>query len=395
MRIKTIPEDFVVEELVDLAGGGSQGPFSVYRVVKRQRTTMEVQQSLATALGVPLSAVQFPGLKDREAVATQYATVRANGPERLAGDEYSATLVGHRATPLAPADLRGNHFVMTVRDLTPSEADDWRRQAQNVAQSGLPNYFDLQRFGSYVPGEGFIGKRILQRDEEGALKLYLAGEAIGDPLPVRIYKQYAIQHWGDWGDLINQAPRPSNYRSVLAYLRDHPTDYRRAVNLITPRLLPLLLAAYQSYLWNLMTSRYLLPHLEKIRLPVQWMESLDRRLPMYVTLPEPLLSRLRQISLPLPEARTSFEDPAVAEALQAVLKEEDLQLSELKARVLKRAYLPRGRRTLLLIPRECRILSQGPDDKYAHRSKVQVSFILPPGSYATLVLKALGLPPGG
>ena len=104
---------------------------------------------------------------------------------------------------------------------------------------GLPDYFGRQRFGSYAPGQGFVGKKILERDVEGALRAYLSQPFRGDPPSVRAFKSLAREHWGEWELLFEAAPRPSNPRSVLTFLKDHPTDFRKALNLVTPRLLSL------------------------------------------------------------------------------------------------------------------------------------------------------------
>lgn len=53
------------------------------------------------------------------------------------------------------------------------------------------------------------------------------------------------------------APRPSNLRSVLTFLCDHPRDFRRALNLVIPRVLSLYLTTYQSALWNRIAAGYL------------------------------------------------------------------------------------------------------------------------------------------
>jgi tRNA pseudouridine13 synthase len=74
VRIKSLPEDLVVEEVIALpvAPGGA---YTVYRLQKRGITTLQAQAQLAAALGVPRSAVAFPALKDKDAQATQYGTV--------------------------------------------------------------------------------------------------------------------------------------------------------------------------------------------------------------------------------------------------------------------------------------------------------------------------------
>jgi len=241
MRLKVVPEDFLVEEQVRFPPGS--GPYALYRVRKREVTTLEVQAQLARMLHLPLSAVSFPALKDRDAVAIQYATVRGPGPKRLSGPGFTAERVGRVARPLAPSDLIGNRFEVTVRDLSPEEADRISRRLAEVAAEGLPNYFDQQRFGSQTVSGEFPGRRILHRDAEGALRAYLAEPMVGDPADVRAFKQEAAARWGQWRALLDMAPRPSNLRSVLTFLSDHPTDFRRALNLVTSRILTLYLTA--------------------------------------------------------------------------------------------------------------------------------------------------------
>ena len=385
MRIKTVPEDFHVEERVRLPLD-PEGPFTLYRVQKRGVTTMEVEARVARLLRRPRSGVRTPALKDKEAVAIQYLTVRGDGPDRLEGPGFVAERVGRASRPLEPSDLEGNRFTVVVRDLGRDEAEEMGRQLERLARGGLPNYFDQQRFGSQTEGGDWPGKRILLRDAEGALRAHLAEPMVGDPPRVRAFKRVAAERWGDWDALLEAAPRPSNYRSVLTYLRDHPDDYRRALNLITPRLLRLYLAAYQSLLWNRIVARYLLARLGE---PSGWVEIAGERLPLFADLSAHLST---DAAVPLPFHRATYDDPDLAAAVEGVLEEEGLTLSDLKPRILRRAYLPRGKRRLLLLPRDVSVSPPTPDDRFPGCYALTLTFTLPPGSYATLVLKTAAVP---
>lgn len=388
MRFKVVPEDFVVEERarLPLSVGGA---YAVYRVRKRGVTTLQVQERLAARLRVPKSAVVFPALKDKDAVAVQYACVKGGGPGRLTGAGFSAEFLGRCARPLSPRDLEGNRFTVVLRDLMAEEVEHIRARLGQVTRFGVPNYFDLQRFGSYAPGEGFMGKKILQRDAEGALRAYLTLPFAGDPPRVRAFKAFAREHWEDWPLLFERAPRPSNFRSVLTFLRDHPEDFRRALNLVPARLLSLFLSAYQSFLWNRMAGRYLRGKLEASGLPFASIQVLGEELPVHRELPDGLLRALSRTNIPLLHHRARFEDPDVAALAEAVLTEEGLSQWDLKARLLERAYLPRGTRPLLTFPQEASALGAEEDELFPGRRKLTLAFSLPPGSYATLVLKAL------
>jgi tRNA pseudouridine13 synthase len=93
MKVKTIPEDFIVEEELDipLAGGGR---YAVYRAQKRAITTLQLQARLAAALKRPRSTVRFPALKDRRAVAIQFGTLRGPGPPAVGDEHFAAERVG-------------------------------------------------------------------------------------------------------------------------------------------------------------------------------------------------------------------------------------------------------------------------------------------------------------
>lgn len=381
MRLKVVPEDFLVEEQIRFPPGG--GPYTLYRIRKREVTTLEVQARLARMLRLPLSAVAFPALKDRDAVAVQYATVRGPGPDHLSGPGFTAERMGRIPRPLTPSDLVGNRFVVTVRDLSLSEADRLGGRLTVAAEEGIPNYFDAQRFGSRTESGDFPGRRILRRDAEGALRAVLADPLVGDPADVRAFKREAATRWGHWQTLLEMAPRPSNLRSVLTFLCDHPTDFRRALNLVTPRVLSLYLVAYQSFLWNCIAAGYLQAQLGA---PFGFVEVSGETLPLFPT----LFSRLpADWAIPLPHHRAVYGDPVLAKVVEDVLQAEELALSDLKPRILRRAYLPRGERSLILRPADASASPPAPDERFPGRQKVTLTFTLPPGSYATLVVRSL------
>ncbi len=470
MRYKFRPKDFAVEEQMQLRFA-SHGGFAVYRLRKRGVAALRVRAQIARALNVPQSDVIFPALKDKDAITVQYIAVRGAGPPRLSGDGFDAEFLGRSQRPLTPADIVANCFTIALRDLSDDEVKEIPGRLAQVSQSGLPNYFDQQRFGSVVPGEDHIARCILRRDAEGALHVYLTRPFVGDPTRVRDFKAFANDHWGDWGALFEAAPRPSNYRSVLTYLRDHPVEvstgpepsqgeeraihYRKALNLINRRLLSIYLSAYQSLLWNRVVGRYLEARLGQ---SPGYLEIAGERLPVYHT-PSSYIRRHSDgapssytrrhsdgapssytrrhsggapssykrrhsggapssykrrhsdgapssykrrhsdgawsallgtdVTVPLPSYRAVYDDPAQAEIVAQVLAGEGLVLSDLKARILKRAYLSKGRRRLILFPQDASVSHPESDEHFPGRHKLTLTFTLPRGSYATLVIKTL------
>ncbi len=393
MRIKAKPEDFRVEELLGISPE-KRGPYALFRVEKRNLTTLEAQVRLAKRLGLPPSAIRFPALKDKVAVAVQHCTVKVGKGRvlnQIHGSGFSATLVGFLPRPLGPKDLWGNHFTVVLRDIPQEEVERVRGRFQLLAHEGLPNYFDLQRFGSWSAKLGFPGKHLLLGDWEKALWAYLAEPLAGDPPAVLQFKKVAREKWGDWKRLKEEAPR-GNLRSVLTFLCDHPKEYKRAANLITPRVLSLWLSAYQSYLWNRAASLLI----EKLADGLQPCEPLSFpwgtvHIPVYPIVQE-LREKLAALSLPLPSWRAWKRlgaEAMASTALGQVLEEEGLSPEDLRGRGLKRAYLSTGLRPLWVVPSRPMVGEPEPDELFPSRAKLTCSFALPRGSYATLFLRLL------
>ncbi len=389
MRIKRVPEDFRVEEEIVLPGG-ERGAYTYYRVEKRNLTTLAVRDRLAARLKVTPSALVFPALKDASAEAVQYASVRKRGPDQIKDHGFTAQRVQWGSRALQPKDVLGNRFAVVVRDLAEGDVLALTEALRKLGTAGLPNYFDEQRFGS-LSENGFIGKAILLRDAEQVVRFYLEEPMRGDPADVREFKALVKSHWGQWGFLLHQAPRPSNFRSVITYLKDHPHEYTKAVNLIQDRLLSIYLSAYQSWVWNHITARYLegahvrtSARADTVSTPLT-VEIVDVRFPLPEASAVPDAAKALEIALPRLTAR--YEE-AIGEAAEAVFEMEGLTLHEFKARILRRVYLAKGERPVWFAPTVVEVSVPYPDEYTPGRQAVTARFTLQSGCYATLVMKA-------
>ena len=382
MRIKLKPSDFKVEERILFPG--DQGSYAYYKVEKRSVSTTAVRDEMAAQLNVTPSALVFPALKDAAAVTTQYASVRKKGSSSLKGKGYTAERVQWGPRALRPRDLEKNCFSIVVRDMSKKEAGKLAKILVKMEQYGLPNYFDDQRFGSLTK-DGFIGKEILKRDAERVVHMYLAEPMVGDPQHIREFKQLVESHWGQWGFLLHQAPRPSNFRSVITYLKDHPHEYRKATNLIQDRLLSIYLSAYQSWVWNLIVARFL----EKDGAAPYNIDIAGSAFPLL----EPTEETAEYVNLLVDRPRlTANYEGTFSEAAQAVFEAEELEIRDFKARILRRVYLGKGERPIWFMPTEVGVEEILEDDIFEDRWQMTVSFTLDSGRYATLILKvAAGL----
>ena len=149
-RLRVEPEDFVVEEILGFAPGGT-GPHGLLRVRKRNANTEWVARELARAAAVRPFDVGYAGLKDRRAVTSQWFTVplgkrTADSWLGFTGEGFVVEEAHPHQRKLPRGALAGNRFALRLREFSGDRAASEARVAA-VAAAGAPNYFGPQRFG--------------------------------------------------------------------------------------------------------------------------------------------------------------------------------------------------------------------------------------------------------
>lgn len=149
-RLRTQPEDFLVEELLGFEAAGT-GQHVLLKVRKRDANTQWIARELARACGCRPGDVGYAGLKDRHAVATQWFTVPQSRLSLqdwtgIASGEFQVLEAHRHSRKLPRGALAGNRFAIKVRGTVIDDGALAARLAA-VGSRGVPNYFGPQRFG--------------------------------------------------------------------------------------------------------------------------------------------------------------------------------------------------------------------------------------------------------
>ncbi|KTC85597.1 MULTISPECIES: tRNA pseudouridine(13) synthase TruD [Legionella] len=147
--LKSTPEDFKVDEVLGFELTG-EGEHLFLRIEKRGLNTEELVKSLARTLGKSEKAISYAGLKDRQALTTQWLCVHCPGqdlPESnlLQGQGWRVLESKRHLKKLKTGTLAANDFSLVLRDLT--ESSEVEARLAQIKSFGVPNYFGPQRFG--------------------------------------------------------------------------------------------------------------------------------------------------------------------------------------------------------------------------------------------------------
>ena len=388
MKLKSLPEDFEVEELSDFPLDG--GPFAVYLLTKRSLGTPEAITAISSRWNFPRRVIGYGGLKDKHAVTRQWVTIH-RGPRRDFREEsLSLTYQGQANRPFGPQDITANRFQIVMRNLTDEAAQKVIAARTSLAEFGVPNFYDDQRFGSLGESGEFIGRPWCLGDYERALWLAIAEPNSHDRPNDRDEKEIIRRLWGDWV-ACKATLRKSSSRSIITYLVDHPERFRDAFALLRQDLRSLWLAAYQSDLWNRCLAARLGQSIPASRtFPVQLATS---QVSFFTELTESETTELQGLALPLPSARLHLDPGPLLDLYETILAEQGLALRELRVKYPRDSFFSKGERTAIVRPTEFKIGRQDADELNEGRHRLTLEFVLPRGSYATIVIKRLTLIP--
>lgn len=148
--IRVRPEDFGVEEVLRFQPSG-EGEHAFVRIRKRGLNTLAVAKALARHAEVRVVDVGFSGMKDRNAVTTQWFSIALAGRREpdwgaLEDDALQVVETSRHGKKLRPGQLLQNRFRIALRWIR-GDRQDIEARLRRIETQGVPNYFGPQRFG--------------------------------------------------------------------------------------------------------------------------------------------------------------------------------------------------------------------------------------------------------
>jgi tRNA pseudouridine13 synthase len=339
-KFKCIPEDFLVREvpLFPQLYSKIKPVYTYIWLEKVGYTTFEAQQVIQRFFDLSPKDVSAQGLKDEDGITLQMLAVRKKlnkSDITNFNNQYSHSstyfrikeIWGYGKHSLTPGILHGNTFTVTIRALTAELTQKITESYRKNRYFSFVNYYDTQRFG--LPN--------------GPYNAHLIGESL-----VR----------GDWKLALAEFTRTKNMTSEMAaqlpataFFEDCRSFF---VNHVGEKLLSFFISSYNSKIWNESASN----HLKKV-------PGLYTRL-----LPD---SPVGELHIPT----TSITD------IPPLLSTEAFQWIE------QGEAVPSIKTRPFVIHTSIYYANPESDELHPGRMKLSMSFFLPVGSYATMLLKQL------
>lgn len=339
-KLKAKNEDFQVFEvpLMPIMHPKKKSTYTYVWLKKSGFTTFEALDSLKEFFKLKFSDLANQGLKDEDAITEQLISIKKIIGEKERRDfnkKYSSKnkyfrierMVGYGKTPVTEKILHGNSFRVTVRNLRTVEANKLTEHLKTEPFQSLLNYYDNQRFG--MPG--------------GPYNTHHIGSA--------------IVH-GDWQGALKHFKKTNNFFQ-LSKEYQKIEDPEALFKTINPKKISFFVSAYNSFLWNRAlskevvkknsTKKYSFKNVGKLHLTVGAASESAKQIPSvfrikgYEFLTDKFLVRSKIISRIF--------------AIKTVVYSDAVENDEL----------------------------------HPGKKKVILSFFLPPGSYATMLIRQIFL----
>ena len=417
MKIKVIPEDFIVKELMDLELK-ADGAYRIYLLEKRHWNTMDALLAIARQNKMPMAKIGYGGRKDRHAVTYQYISVPRQYDLSFNMSNINLTFEGFADDYMSSTVLKGNYFELTIRKIPMEQKASIEKRLDEIGRYGFPNYFDDQRFGSVINPEEFLAERIIKKHYKGALKLYFTTIYSGDKREEKKRKKAIEEQWGNWQTILPLC-RTAAERDIIEILTkgDSKNQLAKAVNAIPKEQLSMHFSAYQSFLWNQSLEHILLQHIKNpLKAKGKIMDYY-----FYQTLEENTFNKLKELLIPTVSYKIPG-NPEVTRVVREVLSERELKPSDFNLTKIRKSFFKSFLRPAIIFPiglrgkrdditgqavslddtentsgtsmkGDSRTVPLTPfeeDDIYPGYLKLKLKFTLPPGSFATMLVKGLG-----
>ncbi len=376
-RIKVRPEDFQVEEIPwrDPTGEGDH----LHLFVEKTGTSHgELMAVVAKAFGCDSRDVGYAGMKDKAAVTRQWLSISAhlaNTATHLNHERVRLLGTIRSDRSLRRGDLRGNRFIIKIREADPLKAPSAGRMLQRIEREGLPAFYGPQRFG-YRQNNHRLGAALLSKSWPEVLDELLGPSDGNHPANQTVLREA----WVSQNEDVLRSGWPSSQRFEMLACRKW-LKYRepeKAVRAGGRTTLNFLTSAFSSFLFNKMLE-------ERCRLGLLHAEQ-----PGDLTV-DPVGKK------PLPVADGGIasalfwgREAELANGVQGEIEQQVLATYQLNPIWLESNWVPRAERRPLRFHLSDPGVEGGFDE---HGGYIELRFTLPRGMFATVVADEILGPP--
>ena len=391
-KIKHFPEDFIVSEIIDkehildpradrIELPGKPGLFLHFVLVKKDIDTSDALDWIARLWKVERNDISIAGSKDKRAFTAQRVCIWGlkDKFERGVLDNLDLPKIKTHSLCLRLKEIRlgnlwGNAFNITIRDINRFQEETRRLVKESFediqTKGGVLNGFGIQRFGGLRPITHQVGKILVQGDFELAIKIYLG--KIFDGESEKIQKARKI-YW-ETDDCIKALEYFPKFltieRKLLRELIKRRMNYEQVFFSLPQQFRKLFVHAFQAKLFN----RYLTIRWNEYSQDLQ--KSITGETIKDGKIYAPIIGRKTVLS---GDVKNIYEE---------ILNEEEIDINLFQSQIIQKIGGQGTIRAISLLPNYMHenVLE---DETNSTKTKAEISFTIPKGSYATELLREI------
>ena len=421
-KYKHIFKDFVVKEILDNGkvleikenypssnfSEELKDKYTTFNLIKLNKDTFDAIKAIGDALKIPYESIYYSGLKDKCSISVQRVSIRGNYIEELKKLKIRDLFFRNINPSKKRVDLGsnwGNKFIITIRNINKSK--DLRDKITNLYdklnKKGFPNYYGLQRFGTFRTNSHILGRFILEQKYMEAYDEFVLSSYPTESAEAQ-HNRSVLKATGNLKEAYNSFSKGLSYeRTMIKHLIDYPNDYKGAINKLPSHLIKLLISSFQSYLFNKMVSLRMTKGYSLFE-PVKGdvISILDddngnitQIKYIYGGLYDEYLAQALKLNraaivVPLIGFDTNLDDfPLMKQLFNEIIKQENFNEEIFRSDLFIKYDFKGSFRTMTVKPLDFKILEIKDDDIFSNRMLFKFEFSLQKGSYATILLREI------
>ena len=394
---------------------------------------------LVMALKCRQSDIGLAGIKDMRAITYQFCTLTNIAPKRaqransklrkqnlelgnfervnwsinlgnLFGNKFDIIIRGLRRIEvrrqkkksIMTPDGRENDEIIEEERFLPCDVKHMDRMVERLDKFGFVNFYGEQRVGdagkqSDVGVRSFdIGRAMLQQNFEKAIDLLMTGRLknrngtyVETPRDRKVRETWKVSG-GDVDKTLQELSRSNTMireRTILKGLKRYGSDNPlAAMRCLHHRVRMFWINGYQSYVWNIAATERIIRLGTKVAVGDLYMD--DETKEVHFVQGDTSQIRLSQIVLPLPGYNIIYPKNEIGNVYREILEKDKIDFHKNKS--VPEATAKGTYRHLIVYPNELKWESTEESDQSSGIIEAaKLSFSLPSGSYATMLMREL------